>query len=325
MKSELMIRGIRYAYDDIGSGPLILFGHGLYFDRSMFRAQAQMLSPHYRCVCLDWPGHGDSGWRDGGWGAADLVDDVVQLIAALGADDAILVGLSQGGAVFTRVALAHPERVRALVVMDATPMAPPDDLRERMLRNSRILASGDPAAIDEFLASVCRRVFSEDTQRSQPQVIDVAMQVFKRHDPAGLALAARVGRSDECLRDRLEHMQVPTLLMWGESDMASPIARAAIYRERNPDQAYVEIDYAGHSAPQERPVQVGEALARFLARVKPATASRPLAPRQVSPAMFAHFVVQTPNYDAMKRWYRTVLAARIVGCRAARTRARTGR
>jgi len=72
-----VLNGTSYAYDEVGSGPPIVFGHGLLASRAMFRAQMEALGDRYRCVSIDWPGYGDSGFREGGWTMHDMVDDTV--------------------------------------------------------------------------------------------------------------------------------------------------------------------------------------------------------------------------------------------------------
>src|SRR5689334_16654459 len=114
-----------YAYVDEGSGPLIVFGHGLLAGREMFRAQIDALKDRYRCVSVDWPGHGDTGFAPGGWTMWDMARDAAALVEHLGAPDAVFAGLSQGGMAFMRLALERPELVRALVLMDTS--ADPED------------------------------------------------------------------------------------------------------------------------------------------------------------------------------------------------------
>jgi pimeloyl-ACP methyl ester carboxylesterase len=262
------IRGVRYAVEDTGSGPLILFGHGLYFDRTMFRRQAQALSDRFRCVRIDWPGHGDSGWRPNGWSADDLVRDMPELIEALGESSAILVGLSQGGAIFTRTAIAFPQFVRALVVMDATPLALTPEANSRVAAASETLGSGDVHRITALFETNAReRMFSEESLRVRPELLSEAMAVFARHNAGALSLAVRVASTYEDLRPKLAELHTPMLLIWGEQDRASPLALAQVYRELVPHLQYVPVANAGHSVVLEQPEVVNRQLAEFLMRL----------------------------------------------------------
>src|SRR5690349_12577743 len=126
------VNGILYAYIEAGVGPLVLLGHGTFGGKELLRPQLDRLSEAWRAVAIDWPGHGESGFRPDGWTVDDLVDAVPALIDALDEDTAMLAGVSQGGAVFMRAALRYPERVGALVNMCAGPGPPPPEALARL-------------------------------------------------------------------------------------------------------------------------------------------------------------------------------------------------
>lgn len=263
MTRTLLCRGVPYAIDEYGSdGPVVLFGHGLYFDRSMFESVAKALGAGWRCVCMDWPGHGQSGWRAEGWTVQDLVSDAVAMLDALGAKKAILVGLSQGGAVFTRLALQHPERVLALVIMDASPDAPPAIACQRMLDASAALASGDAKNVSDIYDSVVERMFSSATQMFNPTLIERSRARMSQHSLPGMAQAVRLGLSYQSIKTVLHTLAMPTLVLWGEDDQATPVALSEAYRAI----AGVTLrtfPAAGHSLALEQPSKVAFELSRF--------------------------------------------------------------
>ncbi|MCA0242602.1 MAG: alpha/beta hydrolase [Proteobacteria bacterium] len=269
MTQTVMVRGQRYAFEDAGDGPLVVFGHGLLFDRGMFGAQAAALQRRYRCVRLDWPGHGLSGFREGGWSAGDLVDDTVEFVQALGAREAVFVGLSQGAAIFTRLALAHPDMVRALVVMDATPLAAAEGARAWLMQSSAALAEGDAARCAAVFDGALDMMFSPATQRHRPEVVRAARATFAAHPRDGLALAMRVPLSYESIVARLRELAMPTLIAWGEDDAGAPLALADHYRSALPQARFAAFAGAGHSLPLERPQELTLALTEFLTSLPP--------------------------------------------------------
>jgi 3-oxoadipate enol-lactonase len=259
------IRGTRYAFDQYGeSGPLILFGHGLYFDRTMFAGIARSLAINHRCVCIDWPGHGNSGWRANGWTVQDLVDDVPELISALNARDAVLVGLSQGAAVFTRTALQHPDSVRALVVMDASPLAQDAAVVARSVAAAQVILGGSDSEVSALLDQTLQRMFCAHTRAHAPELVAQARDRMLAHPRGGLALALGLGRSYERIAEQLDKLRMPALILWGEADAATPPALIDHYR-RIPDVTVQTFARAGHSLALEQPDAVTEALHRFLA------------------------------------------------------------
>lgn len=266
MKWQLMVRGVRYTGRQHGtSGPVVLFGHGMYFDHGMFRAVARALAPRWRCICLDWPGHGDSGWRAGGWTVQDLVDDSVALLDLLQAPQAVCVGISQGGAVFTRLALQHPARVRALAVLDASPEQPAEAARSRILEASATLASGDPQRVQAVFDSVAQRMFSPATHASQPELVARARATWARHTLNGLAQALLLPLSYASIVAQLPRLRPPTLVLWGEDDTVSAPSLLAHYCHI-PGASLQTVALAGHSLALEQPQAVARALVHFLDR-----------------------------------------------------------
>ena len=113
------VNGQRLYYEDSGGdGPVIAFSHGLFMDESMFDPQVEALSESYRCIAWDERGHGRTGEPSGPFSYWDSADDLAALLASLGIRRAVLAGMSQGGFLSLRCALAHPELVRALILID---------------------------------------------------------------------------------------------------------------------------------------------------------------------------------------------------------------
>ncbi|MFM2247707.1 MAG: hypothetical protein RL071_3782, partial [Pseudomonadota bacterium] len=110
--------GVSIDYDVTGTGPCVVFTHSFLCDRSMFRHQVAALQAHFRVINIDLRGHGASGDASAPFGIYDLVDDVLAVLDAEGERAAIWAGLSIGGFLSMRAALRHPDRVRALVLMD---------------------------------------------------------------------------------------------------------------------------------------------------------------------------------------------------------------
>jgi 2-succinyl-6-hydroxy-2,4-cyclohexadiene-1-carboxylate synthase len=121
------VNGVRLAYTDVGSGarPLVLV-HGFTGSRDDFGTQLDALAGVGRTIVLDQRGHGESsntGDPDT-YTFEQLVDDLAVFLESLGIDRCDLLGHSMGGMVALRLALAHPERVSSLLLMDTSARAP---------------------------------------------------------------------------------------------------------------------------------------------------------------------------------------------------------
>jgi 3-oxoadipate enol-lactonase len=122
-------------YLDNGQGPTVVLIHGLAGDHSAWRAQIELLRPHFRVIAFDNRGAGASTQVDEPISTRDLAQDTLQLMDHAGVERAHVVGRSMGGAVAQHMALLAPERVRTLALCAS--FAKLDALGSRVLHNMR--------------------------------------------------------------------------------------------------------------------------------------------------------------------------------------------
>src|SRR5246127_231698 len=104
--------GIEINYTDSGgTGPAVVFSHGFLMDHTMFDQQVAALTPEYRVIAWDERGHGGTR-ATGPFTYWDSAADALALLDHLGIERAVLAGMSQGGFLSLRAALAAPDRVR---------------------------------------------------------------------------------------------------------------------------------------------------------------------------------------------------------------------
>jgi len=262
-RAELVINGITYACLEAGDGPLVLLAHGTFGGKELMRPQLEYLSRGFRCVAFDWPGHGESGFDPEGWGPWDLVEDVVAMIESLGEERAFLAGVSQGGAIFSRVALAYPERVLGLVNMCAGPGPPPPTVVADLAQVARVLAD-EP---DEAVRRRAARAFADTYFHApgfaarNPSLAAAEIDVMVGHPRDALALVAALPPRYDSITERLGEIATPVLLIWGDQDRRATLGAelaAAI-----PDAQLLVIAGAGHHVNVDAPAQVSEAIEHF--------------------------------------------------------------
>src|SRR6202163_584330 len=124
--------GIQIYYEVHGSGPPLLLTHGYSSTAAMWRGQIEALSKHHKLVLWDMRGHGQSDYPDdpAAYSEALTVADMAALLDEVGARSAIVGGLSLGGYMALAFYRAHPERVRALLIIDTGPGFQQDEARE---------------------------------------------------------------------------------------------------------------------------------------------------------------------------------------------------
>ena len=140
-----------------GAGDPLVCLHGITAQHRAFNALARELGDARPVAGVDLRGRGDSEKPSSGYGLAAHASDVVRVLDHLGLEDAVVVGHSMGAFVALRLALDHPDRVRALVLLDGGwPRI--EDSSEASKGGEPEDAGGEAAAVDEGLARAFARL-----------------------------------------------------------------------------------------------------------------------------------------------------------------------
>lgn len=245
--------GIKIHYEVHGDGPPLILTHGYSSTSAMWREQIAPLSKHHRLILWDMRGHGQSDYPEdpGAYSEALTVADIAALLDAVGAERAIVGGLSLGGYMSLAFYRAHPERVRALLIIDTGPGFKKDDTREAW--NRRALDTAEQ--LEREGLNVLK---SGSRERSTVQ----------HRDARGLALAARgmLTQRDARVMELLPEIKVPSLIVVGADD--TPFLAASDYMAAKiPGARKVAIPNAGHAVNIDQPQAFIAAVEPFLANL----------------------------------------------------------
>jgi pimeloyl-ACP methyl ester carboxylesterase len=247
---------------DRGEGPVVVLLHGFPLDGSMWAAQIEGLSTHYRVIVPDLRGFGQCPPSEDVTTMEQMADDVADALDALAVDEPLtLAGLSMGGYVALAFWRKYAARLRALVLCDTRAAADtPEAIRTRHETARRVLAEGT-SVLAETMAP---RLFSPVTTRDRPHVVDAVRQMILRADPRAAAAALRgmAVRTDST--PLLGQIDCPVLALVGSDDAITPAAEMRDMTRAIPHAQFVEIPQAGHLAPMEQPAEVNAALTAFL-------------------------------------------------------------
>jgi pimeloyl-ACP methyl ester carboxylesterase len=258
------VAGASLAVHTAGAGrPLVLL-HGFPLDHRMWEAQAA-LADHFRLVAPDLRGFGGSPGTVAS-SVEQLADDVADLLGALHVTTpAVICGLSMGGYVAQHVAVRHPERVAALVLVDTkleadTPeaRAARDDLAAKVGRLGQgILAD----------AMIPRLLADSPAARGLPHraATEAALRrmILEQPVPAIQAALAALGARPD-MTDALRHVRVPTLLVVGAEDAITPPECLERAESLMPCARLLVVPQAGHMTPLEQPAVFNAAVLEFL-------------------------------------------------------------
>ncbi len=252
------VNGQNITYDDTGGdGPAVIFSHGFLMDRTMFSAQVEALRDTYRCVTWDERGFGDTP-VDGPFTYWDSAEDVIALMDHLGIDDAVLIGMSQGGYLSLRAALAHPERVKGLVLIDSGAFM---DDPETLAGYEGMLAHwASDAPLGEVGQMVAGLILGE------PTLMEKWIGIWESRDRTSVTYPgqALLGRDD--ISGRVDEITCPVLIVHGTDDLAIPIASAEQLCADLPDcRGMVPVPGAAHASNMTHPEVVTPAITEFLA------------------------------------------------------------
>jgi pimeloyl-ACP methyl ester carboxylesterase len=242
--------GVEIFYEVHGGGPPLLLTHGYSSTSEMWKGQVAALSKHYQLVLWDMRGHGRSDYPDdaSAYSEALTVADMAALLDEVGADRAIVGGLSLGGYMSLAFYRAHPARVRALLIIDTGPGFKKDDAREAW--NKRAHDTGD-----RFEREGLAGLTSGSRERSG----------VRHRDASGLARAARgmLTQHDARVIELLPDIKVPSLVVVGAED--APFLAAADYMAAKiPAAKKVVIPAAGHAVNIDQPQAFIGAVLPFL-------------------------------------------------------------
>jgi len=241
--------GVSIYYEAHGAGPALLLSHGYGATCRMWDGQVAAFADRYRMILWDMRGHGQSGDPSDPalYSAGLTVGDMSAVLDACGAGRAIIGGLSLGGVMSLAFHLAHPARVRALLLCDTGPGFRNPEARRQW--NER----AEARALDLEARGLADAHGGAETR-------------LGRHRSArGLAGAARgmLAQHDSLLIDSLPTIAVPTLVLVGSEDK-NLLAASDYMAGKIPGAQKTVISGAGHAANLDQPAAFNAAVGAFL-------------------------------------------------------------
>jgi 3-oxoadipate enol-lactonase len=216
VEMHIEIAGGLVEMDVAGIGrPLVLL-HSLLADRGSFARVVPPLSGEFRVIVPDLPGFGGSAPVGGGLaGVADRV--AAALRALLGDTPPILLGNGFGGFVALTMAIRHPGLAARLVVADSGAAFSEAGRAAFRGMSSAVAANGLAAVTDTAM----RRLFAPDFQAANPELMAERRAAFLRTDLGTFHMACQA-LAELDIREAVRSLHVPTLVLVGEQDEATP-------------------------------------------------------------------------------------------------------
>ncbi|MBT5812447.1 MAG: alpha/beta fold hydrolase [Rhodospirillaceae bacterium] len=208
------------AYSVEGDGAPVLLVHGMGLNRHMWQWQLPPLARRFKTIRYDLLGHGDSVQRPGPYVLSDFANQIAELLDHLDVERCALVGFSLGGMIVRAAAIAHPNRVSALAILNSPHDRSESERAAMMTRLDLALQHGPQSTIDAALA----RWFTESFAEKQPETLKQVRAWMNANDPEIYPEIYRVlATGDAEIAESIATIRCPTLVLaCGEDHGNSP-------------------------------------------------------------------------------------------------------
>ena len=262
------IDGVRLHYQEKGTGTPLVLIHGYTSSTYSWKEVFEPLSKNFRVIAVDLKGFGFSGKPDGDYTRRAQALLAAHLIDYLKIEKAWLCGNSMGGEVALNVALANPERVAGLILIDSAGVEVPGSgsLAPRYLQLpvvGRVLTALALTS-DKLVRQGLQKSFYDQTKITNERVANYYRPLQTRGGQLA-AVRARTQWDLFPIETDLTRIHLPTLIIWGAEDRLIPLAAGRKMNSYIKDSKLVVFDSCGHLPQEEMPERVVDEINRFVA------------------------------------------------------------
>ncbi len=257
---EIEVAGLRIAFERAGEGPPLVLLHGVLQDSRVWRRQLDDLSNEFTVLAWDAPGCGRSSDPPETFRLPEYADCLAGFVDALGLRRPHVLGLSFGGGLALELYRRHPTVPRTLVLASAyagwAGSLPAEVVEQRLQQCLREADLPPNQWVPGWIPGLL-------TEAAPAELFDEVVAIMSEFHPAGYrAIAHAFAEAD--LRDVLPHIDVPTLLLYGDVAKRSPLNVAEDLHTKIPASRLVVLPGVGHLSNVEAPDQFNAEVRNFL-------------------------------------------------------------
>ena len=268
-RQQLVIADRKLSYLDVGSGPVLLFGHSYLWDSAMWAPQIATLSAQYRCIVPELWGHGQSDLLPNNCKTLlDIADQMLELMDALEITHFSVVGQSVGAMWGAELVLKAPTRVKTLVMLNSFIGFEPEVTRAKYdgMLDMITAAKAIPAPL---ISAISPLFFANDAENNTPELVTDFEQSLASITAEQILTIVKLGRMIFGRRDTMEYAEqltLPCLIMAGVEDKARSVLESYLMSDAIDGSQLVHIPAAGHISTLEQAEFINQHLADFLAK-----------------------------------------------------------
>jgi len=253
---------IHYALSGPADADTIVLVNSLATDMGIWDGQVDALSQHYRLLRYDTRGHGKSESTPAPYSMDGLVDDLLALLAHVGADRTHIVGVSLGGLTALQAGIRAPNGIASIVACGSGIGAGPEFEKIITDRNELIREKGTETIADTMV----QRWFTAPAfEEGHDYLATIRAMVVDTSDEGFIGCSSAI--RDSGLRARIPEVKLPTLFMVGDQDAALPVEAVRTMQLEIAGARLGVIPGAGHLCNVEQPAIFNAMVLSYLARL----------------------------------------------------------
>lgn len=241
------------------TAPVVCLSHSLACSSIMWDPQMDLFCKKFRVLRFDTRGHGNTDAPEGPYTLEQLADDVVALLDVLEIERVHWVGLSMGGMIGQGLGLGHARRLASLTLCDTLGVVPDEGQQIWQERIQIAQGQGMQPLCEPTLARWFTPAYIE---RRPPALEAIRKQILATPVSGYIGCCQAIRRIDYL--ERLDQIRLPTRVIVGADDPATPPAAAQAIHERIAGSSLVVIDDAAHLSNVEQPDAFNAAVLEFL-------------------------------------------------------------
>jgi len=214
MKKEINYQDKNINYHIEGHGESIVLLHGFMESLGMWRKHSEELSKDYQVLCIDLPGHGETGIWNESHGMNFMADIVGRVLEEEKIGKCVMIGHSMGGYVTLAFAEQYPDKLKGLGLFHSHSMADSDEAKKNRDRTIEIIKQQKIGFINQFIPSL----YAEENQKKFEKEIAEQIEFANQMNPLGI-IAALSGMKERTMQlDIIAFSETPVLFILGKQD-----------------------------------------------------------------------------------------------------------
>ena len=246
-----------------GNGKPLVLIHGIFSSAFVWHKNIDELSHHFDVIAVDLKGYGYSDKpADGRYSREDIRQFMIDFMDAINVEKAIVGGHSWGGGIAMDLALACPQRVEKLVLIDSIGYPLKHNFLSWLLKlpgmGKFLLALCDKDTLEWILK---KGVFFEPSLVTDEEIEGWIRPYYVK---GSVQAALELRNFDFVIGEQLKDISCPVLIIWGQDDKCLPVKFAERFKQDIKGSVLNIIPNCGHNPQEEKPKEVNELIRKFL-------------------------------------------------------------